>query len=221
LREKITEIASRWASLAARNGFDDVKWSEATAACARSLESALIDTADAPEVEVAKRARNAAEARERAAVEEGQRLAAEVANLRDEVASWRKGTEDANRISQRERAAADAARAAADTLRHVAETVSTRAHGLADRVQALEARRFLLERKLAQGQRWIRDAAEARERREKPFPVIFDHECAECIPHGELVKPGFRCAVHAARAALVSPSPRPAENEGNEAKENA
>jgi chromosome segregation ATPase len=187
LREKITEIASRWASLAARNGFDDVKWSEATAACARSLESALIDTADAPEVEVAKRARNAVEARERAAVEEGQRLAAEVANLRDEVASWRKGTEDANRISQRERAAADAARADADTLRHVAETVSKRAHELAA--------------KLASAQSWILSAAEKRERRAKPLPVVFDHACAECIPHGELVKPGFRCAVHEARAA--------------------
>jgi hypothetical protein len=125
----------------------------------------------------------------------------EIAALRSELASWRKGVEDANRISQRERAAADAARADADTLRHVAETVSTRAHGLADRVQALEARRFLLERKLAQGQRWIRDAAETRERDAKPFPVVFDHACAECIPHGELVKPGFRCAVHEARAA--------------------
>jgi hypothetical protein len=133
LREKITEIASRWASLAARNGFDDVKWSEATAACARSLESALIDTADAPEVEVAKRARNAAEARERAAVEEGQRLAAEVANLRDEVASWRKGTEDANRISQRERADAD-------EMRRVAETVSKRSHELAELVERAAAR---------------------------------------------------------------------------------
>jgi chromosome segregation ATPase len=194
LREKITEIASRWASLAARNGFDDVKWSEATAACARTLQSALADTADAAEAERAKRARNEAEARERAAIEDGQRLAAEVANLRDEVASWRKGVEDANRIAQRERADAD-------TLRHVAETVSTRAHGLADRVQALEARRFLLERKLAQGQRWIRDAAETRERDAKPFPVVFDHACAECIPHGELVKPGFRCAVHEARTA--------------------
>jgi chromosome segregation ATPase len=180
LREKITEIASRWASLAARNGFDDVKWSEATAACARSLESALIDTADAPEVEVAKRARNAAEARERAAVEEGQRLAAEVANLRDEVASWRKGTEDANRISQRERADAD-------EMRRVAETVSKRAHELAA--------------KLASAQRWIISAAAERERRAKPFPVVFDHACVECIPHGELVKPGFRCAVHEARAA--------------------
>jgi hypothetical protein len=133
LREKVTEIASRWASLAARNGFDDVKWSEATAACARSLESALIDTADAPEVEVAKRARNAAEARERAAIEEGRRLAAVVANLRDEVASWRKGVEDANRIAQRERADAD-------EMRRVAETVAIRSHELAERVERAAAR---------------------------------------------------------------------------------
>jgi hypothetical protein len=138
--------------------------------------------------------RDAALAREKTTIEEGQRLAAEVANLRDEVVSWRKGVEDANRIGQRERADAD-------TLRHVAETVSTRAHDLADRVQALEACRFLLERKLAQAQRWIRDAAETRERDAKPFPVVFDHACAECIPHGEIVKPGFRCAVHEARAA--------------------
>jgi hypothetical protein len=119
-------------------------------------------------------------ARERAAIEEGQRLAAEVANLRDEVASWRKGVEDANRIGQRERADAD-------TLRRVAETVSKRAHELAA--------------KLASAQRWIISAAAERERRAKPFPVVFDHACVECIPHGELVKPGFRCAVHEARAA--------------------
>jgi hypothetical protein len=41
------------------------------------------------------------------AVAEGQRLSAEVARLREELAGWRKGVEDANRISQRERATAE------------------------------------------------------------------------------------------------------------------
>lgn len=27
-----------------------------------------------------------------------------------------------------------------------------------------------------------------------------DHACAECYPHGEAIKPGFRCAVHVARS---------------------
>jgi uncharacterized coiled-coil DUF342 family protein len=84
--------------------------------------------------------RDAALAREKTAIEEGQRLAAEVANLRDEVASWRKGVEDANRISQRERAHADAARAEADTLRHVAETVAKRSHELAELVERAATR---------------------------------------------------------------------------------
>jgi hypothetical protein len=56
-----------------------------------------------------------------------------VANLRDEVASWRKGTEDANRISQRERADAD-------EMRRVAETVSKRSHELAELVERAAAR---------------------------------------------------------------------------------
>lgn len=30
-----------------------------------------------------------------------------------------------------------------------------------------------------------------------------DHACAECIPGGPIVKPGFRCREHAARAALA------------------
>jgi hypothetical protein len=161
--------------------------------------------------------RDAALAREKAAIEEGQRLAAEVANLREEVAAWRKGTEDANRISQRERAAADAARAEADTLRHVAETVSKRAHELAGQAQTLEARVFLAEKRLASAQSWIRREAARREDREKPFPVVFDHACRECIPHGELVKPGFRCAVHEARAAAATGSSANAEEVGHAA----
>jgi hypothetical protein len=52
--------------------------------------------------------------------------------------------------------------------------------------------------------RWILQRAEERERDAKPWPVVWDHACAECIPGGPLVTPGFRCAVHAARA-LASP----------------
>jgi uncharacterized protein YgbK (DUF1537 family) len=70
---------------------------------------------------------------------------------------------------------------------------------LADVTEQLTARGEALAKALRHAHRWIIRAAEDRERREKPFPVIFDHACAECIPHGGLVKPGFRCAVHEAR----------------------
>jgi hypothetical protein len=66
---------------------------------------------------------------------------------------------------------------------------------------AARAEGELLREAMARAHRWIRDVAETRERDAKPFPVIFDHACAECIPHGEIVKPGFRCAVHEARTA--------------------
>lgn len=30
-----------------------------------------------------------------------------------------------------------------------------------------------------------------------------DHACLECVPHGEIVRPGFRCAYHQIKSAAV------------------
>jgi hypothetical protein len=75
--------------------------------------------------------------------------------------------------------------------------------GLRREVEALRADRL----KLA---RWIARQHE----NDKPFPWnVYDHACAECIPGGPLVSPGFRCAVHVARALSPSPSTQETPNE--------
>jgi hypothetical protein len=69
------------------------------------------------------------------------------------------------------------------------------------RREAQEAREAL-----ALADRWVLNRADEEVRRAAPFPVIWDHACAECIPGGPLLTPGFRCAIHAARSrALASP----------------
>jgi len=74
--------------------------------------------------------------------------------------------------------------------------------------QGLRARVAELEAALRSANRWIVMCARDQETvieldgTERRQPRIWDHACAECIPDGELVIAGFRCAVHAARAAL-------------------
>ena len=46
---------------------------------------------------------------------------------------------------------------------------------------------------LAQAQRWIREYGNK--------AWFRDHACAQCDPHSEMLKPGFVCAVHKAKAA--------------------
>lgn len=48
--------------------------------------------------------------------------------------------------------------------------------------------------------RWIHERAAFDEERAKPFPVIHDHACAQC--NGTIVREGFVCTVHKARAFL-------------------
>ena len=49
----------------------------------------------------------------------------------------------------------------------------------------------------------VADAGRLRKFVVKEFPNGWgDHACAECHPNSEIIKPGFRCIPHAARAAL-------------------
>ena len=72
---------------------------------------------------------------------------------------------------------------------------------------SLLARQEALERDLANARRFLLQLADDEERHVGPSgvvtirPRIWDHACGQCIPGGDLVKPGFVCAVHAARSA--------------------
>ena len=50
--------------------------------------------------------------------------------------------------------------------------------------------------------RWVVEQASIKETEAKPFHVIWDFACNECDPGGSMVKSGFRCDVHEARALL-------------------
>jgi len=39
-------------------------------------------------------------------------------------------------------------------------------------------------------------------------PGVIDHACAECLPHGEILVEGFRCARHVALALAADPAPK-------------
>jgi hypothetical protein len=53
---------------------------------------------------------------------------------------------------------------------------------------------------------WIAREAEKQQADAKPFPKVWDHACTECIRGGPMVQPGFRCAVHEAKAILAEAS---------------
>jgi hypothetical protein len=95
-------------------------------------------------------------------------------------------------------------RAAVDTLHQRKRAALSAPAGA-----SLLARQEAMELDLANARRFLLQLADDEERHIGASgtvtirPRIWDHACAQCIPDGDLVKPGFVCAVHAARAALA------------------
>ena len=131
---------------------------------------------------------------------------------------WPGGPSLAQRIATSE-ARALAAEKKRDEIRqahgwHIAETCRLAEEG-GEKLKAALSRALEAERRLKEADRWILDRAAYEGREEHrddpyaPYPegLLWDAACQECTPFGELVKPGFRCAVHAAHArALSSPA---------------